>query len=159
MEKGVAEAFHLLAAEYAHGTMGLPQDYQKAIELNLKAGELGCSRGYFQVGQAYNSGRGVEVDKKKAKHYFELAAMNGHIKARHNLGCLENEAGNTDRAIKHFIIAARAGHEGSLGNVRTGFMDGWVTKDEYANTLRAYQKIQDEMKSDERDKAASEMRD
>ena len=32
-------------------------------------------------------------------------------------------------------------------------MDGIITKDEYANTLRAHQKIQDEMKSDMRDKA------
>ena len=32
-------------------------------------------------------------------------------------------------------------------------MDGYVTKEEYANTLREYQKSQDEMKSDARDKA------
>ena len=32
--------------------------------------------------------------------------------------------------------------------------DGLVAKDEFANTLRAFQKIQDEMKSEERDKAA-----
>ena len=37
--------------------------------------------------------------------------------------------------------------------VKEGFMDGMVTKDEYANTLRAYQSRQDEMKSDDRDKA------
>ena len=34
-------------------------------------------------------------------------------------------------------------------------MNGFVTKDEYANTLRAYQKIQNEMKSDMRTKAAA----
>ena len=32
-------------------------------------------------------------------------------------------------------------------------MNGFVTKDEYEKTLRAYQKMQDEMKSDQRDKA------
>ena len=32
-------------------------------------------------------------------------------------------------------------------------MSGVVTKDEYANTLRAYQKMKDEMKSDDRDRA------
>ena len=30
-----------------------------------------------------------------------------------------------------------------------------ITKDEYANTLRAYQQRHDEMKSDDRDKAAA----
>ena len=32
-------------------------------------------------------------------------------------------------------------------------MDGYVTKDEYGNTLRAYQHQHGEMKSDDRDKA------
>ena len=56
--------------------------------------------------------------------------------------------------MKHFILSARAGKKDSLDKVKTGFMHGIVTKDEYANTLRAYQKIQDDMKSDDRDKAA-----
>ena len=34
------------------------------------------------------NGRGVEVDKKKAKHFYELAAMNGDLLARQNLGCM-----------------------------------------------------------------------
>jgi len=51
------------------------------------------------------------------------------------------------------MMAARAGMKESLDRVKNGFMKGLVTKDEYANTLRAYQKRQDEMKSDERDKA------
>ena len=93
------------------------------------------------------------MDKKKAKHYWELAAMNGNVAARHNLGCGEMMAGNHERAYKHFILAARSGDEESLNNVKNGFMDGIITKDEYANTLRAHQKIQDEMKSDMRDKA------
>ena len=37
--------------------------------------------------------------------------------------------------------------------VKHGFMNGHVTKEQYANTLREYQKSQDEMKSDARDKA------
>ena len=37
--------------------------------------------------------------------------------------------------------------------VTKGFRSGHITKDEYANTLRAYQKSVDEMKSGARDKA------
>ena len=40
-----------------------------------------------------NNGNGVEVNGKKAKHYWELAAMNGDVKAHHNLGCLDVDAG------------------------------------------------------------------
>ena len=95
----------------------------------------------------------IAIDKKKAKHYHELAAMNGDIMARYNLGCLEGQAGNYQRAVKHCLIAARAGYKGSLDTVKQGYMHGYVTKEGYANTVREYQKSQDEMKSDARDKA------
>ena len=39
--------------------------------------------------------------------------------------------------------------------MKQSIMKGMVTKDECANTLRAYQKSQDEMKSEERDQAAT----
>ena len=153
MEKGNAEAFYMLGVHYAKGTRGMPQDRAKANELYLKAGELGSAGAYFNLGIHYDNGEGVEIDMKKAKHFFELAAVNGHVKARHNLGCMEGRAGNIQRAFKHFLIAARSGYKQSLDVVKQGFMKGDVTKDGYASTLREYQKSQDEMKSKARDKA------
>ena len=79
--------------------------------------------------------------------------MGGHVDARYNLGVEELKKGNIHRAMKHWIIAARAGHVRSLDAVKEGFTVGDVTKDVFASTLRAYQKRQDEMKSDERDQA------
>ena len=53
----------------------------------------------------------------------ELAAINGSVDARHNLGCVESRAGNNlmragnnHRAFKHFMLAARAGNKLSLDN-------------------------------------------
>ena len=63
---------------------------------------------------------------------------------------MEGRAGNHHRAYKHFMLAARAGYKPSLDELKDGYMDGIVTKDEYANTLRAYQQRYDEMKSDDR---------
>ena len=157
VEADNADAFYNLGGFYEHGSLGMQQDYDKANELFLKAGELGCVDAYCNLGYSYDSGMGVEVDKKKAKHYWELAAMNGDLNARYNLGCLEGQAGNIDRAYKHCLLSARAGHKKSLDKVKEGFMGGIITKDEYANTLRAYQKSHDEMKSDDRDKAAAKL--
>ena len=95
----------------------------------------------------------MEADKKKAKHYYEIAAMKGDVNARYNLGALESEAGNYQRAYKHLIIAARAGHTESLDAVKIGFRNGSVTKNEYESTLRAYHERQSEMKSEARDQA------
>ena len=152
MEAGNAHAFYNLAGWYANGDHGVPQDYEKSNELYQRAGELGFSEAYYNLAISYDNGDGVEVDENKARHFYELAAMNGDVDARHNLGCLEGKAGNHHRACKHFILAARAGYKRSLENVKEGFMNGIVTKDEYANTLRAYQSRQDEMKSDDRNK-------
>jgi len=153
LKNGNAEAFYTLGGYYARGLCGLTQDVSKANELHQKAGELGCANAYYNLGQAYREGIGVNIDMKKAKHYYELAAINGEVDARHNLGSMEYEAGNYHRAMKHHLIAARAGDNLSLNNVKDYFMKGLITKDEYANTLRAYQKSLDEMKSDARDKA------
>ena len=155
MDKGNGSAFNQLAEYYRDGTYGMPQNQAKANELNLKAGELGYAGAYYSLGLAYNHGRGVEINMKKAKQYYELAAMNGDIHARNNLGCAESRAGNNHRAFKHFIIAAKAGYKNALDVVKQGYMHGDVTKEEYANALREYQKIQNEMKSDARDKAAA----
>ena len=153
MEKGNARAFNQLAGYYDRGTYGMPQDWAKANELYLKAGELGCALAYFNLGVCYEKGRGVGIDEKKAKHYYEHAAMNGDIDARHNLGCLEGRDGNYQRAYKHLTIAAMAGDKLSLDTIKEGYMAGHVTKEGYANTLRGYQQSQDEMKSEARDKA------
>ena len=153
MEADNVGALSKLAGYYANGEMGMPQNYEKANELWFKAGELGCHEGYLNLGISYANGQGVEMDKKKAKYFYELAAMNGDAEARFNLGYEEFEAGNYHRAYKHFILAAKAGYKDSLDNVKIGHMGGIVTKDEYANTLRAYQQRHNEMKSDDRDKA------
>jgi hypothetical protein len=155
MDKGNGEAFNTLGLMYESEdySLALAQDTTKANELFLKAGELGCADGYYNLGISYHRGKGVEVDMGKAKYYYELAAMGGHATARNNLGCEEGEAGNHRRAMKHLILAAKAGDKTALDNVKMMFTYGAFSKDEFANTLRAYQKIQDEMKSDARDKA------
>ena len=43
-------------------------------------------------------------DIENAKHYYELAVMGGNIFARHNLGVLENKAGNLDGAQRLDMI-------------------------------------------------------
>ena len=154
MDKGNAIAYYQFGCFYASGDCGIPQDWAKANELYQKAGDLGYALGYSRLGFNYHAGNGVEVDEKRAKYYSELAAMKGGVLARHNLGMSEGKAGNYHRAFKHFIIAAGAGNEKALSKVKVGFQAGYVAKDEYASTLRSYQKSQTEMKSEARDNAA-----
>ena len=153
MDADNSHAFNQLAGCYATGDMGITQDIAKANELYLRAGQLGNAEAYYNLGNSYRNGRGVEMDKKKAKHFYELAAVAGDVYARHNLAILEGRAGNVHRSFNHFLLCARAGDKDSFDWVKEAFTKGVVTKDEYANTLRAYQQQHDEMKSDQRDKA------
>ena len=88
----------------------------------------------------------------KALHHFNLAAIGGHEKARYNLAAMEV---NKDRSMKHFIIAARSGLDESLKKVGEGYKAGYVTKEDYASTLRAYQVSVNGMKSEQRKIAAT----
>ena len=94
------------------------------------------------------------MDAKKANHYFELGAIKGDVQARHNLGNEEVRAGKWKRAIKHFNIAVRGGSNGSLEMIKQMYSNGHATKEDYTKALQLYQTYLDEIKSDQRDKAA-----
>ena len=155
-----ARALHNLGVKYYEGTNGLPQNLAKALELWHRAAELGFASSYSSIGNFYDIGHGIERNTKKATHYWELAAMAGHLHARHNLGVIEARAGNMDKALKHFMIAVKDGgvkdaNADSLENIKQFYMEGHATKEDYTNALRSYQAYVDEIKSDQRDKAAA----
>ena len=137
------------------GEDDIPQDYDKAFELFVRAGDLGYNKAFNSIGYAYSNGRGVQIDKKKAKHCYKLAAIGGNANARYNLGNIEQHACNMTRALKHFIIAAEGGHNNSLKEIQKLYTNGHATKDDYAKALRAYQAYLGEITSTQRDKAAS----
>ena len=150
-----AEAIYNLGCWYYDGMYGLPQDRAKALELFHRAGELGYAPSYHNIGNAYYNGDGVERDEKKANHYYELAAIGGDADARHSLGFSERDAGNHDRALKHFMISAGGGEKESLDMIQKMFKHGEATKEDYTQALRAYQAYLDEIKSVQRNEAAA----
>ena len=98
------------------------------------------------------------MEKKKTRHYYELAAMGGDVNARHNLGVDDEEKeGNWDRALKHWKIAVKDGHGYSLKYIKELYMDGHATKEDYTKALQSYQSYLGEIKSVQRDKAAASM--
>ena len=156
VEVGDANAMFNLGCCYDGRNYGFPRDDTKALELWHRAGELGIAKAYYNIGNAYYNGRGVERDEKKANHYYELAAMGGIAIARHNLGCIEAaQANNWDRAVKHFIIAAGDGYNDSVKGIQLLYMDGDATREDYSKALQAYQKYLDEIRSEQRDNAAA----
>ena len=152
---GDAEAIHITGCYYYQGKDGFSQDYVSALELWHRAGELGHSGAYNNLGYAFKNSDDVERDEKKAVYYWELAAMQGSVMARHCLGVMERSAGNTDRALKHFMIAARSGSAESLETIKQMYSKGHAKKEDYTEALRSYQEYLGDIKSSQRDKAAA----
>jgi len=151
IKKKDPEAINLLAGEYEHGGFGLRKDMRRAIELRTEAAELGSIGALFNLGIAYDFGKGVQEDKARAGELYKKAAMQGHVASRHNLGCDEGDKGNHDRAVRHYLISAKMGLQGSVENIRRMFIDGEATKEQYAQALKEYQDAMEEMKSHDRD--------
>jgi len=151
VEAGDPIAMNKLGRCYLYEMFGLARDYTKALELYHRAAELGYAKACTSIGHAYNTGRGMEVDNKKARHYYELGAMGGDVKARWHLGAMEYRV---DRALKHYLIAVRDGDDDSLKCIKRLYSDGHVPKYEYTKALRLHQEYLDEIKSTRRDEAA-----
>jgi TPR repeat protein len=95
----------------------------------------------------------VSYNEKKSLYHSEQAAIGGHVKARHNLGFEAFMNGKMDTAVKHWIIAAKLGHDDSLQRLKNGFQIGTVSKDVFAAALRAHKAAVDAMKSPQREEA------
>jgi hypothetical protein len=132
-------------------------DYDTSVKYWTKAAKLGDLKAHYELGVMYLLGKGVKKDEEKAVYHYERAAIGGHPDARHNLGCVEEDNGNMERAVKHFIIAANLGDEGSMKNLWKYYSDGNINKEDLEATLYTHQAAIDEMKSAQR-KAAEKAR-
>ncbi|KAK1746725.1 Sel1-like repeat family protein [Skeletonema marinoi] len=128
-------------------------DYRSAFEYYTRAAELGDAAAQCNLASLYEFGKGVEKDGGKAVHYLEEAAIGGDPIARNRLGRIEGNIGNTERAVKHCIIAANLGDDGSIKMMMLMFRNGLVSKDDLASTLRAHQAAVDATKSPQREVA------
>ena len=81
------------------------------MELFLRAAELGSMDAHNNIATMYYSGQlGVEIDREKFMYHWQQAAIEGDAVSRYNLGAFEGNAGNNDRAMKHWMISAGMGH-------------------------------------------------
>ena len=126
----------------------------RALEYLAKAAQLGDSHAHYRLVELYRKWHGVEKDMGKEKYYLEEAAISGHPGARCTIGTYEwiNNR-NTERAVKHFIIAATQGDDDAMKMLMIIFREGFLKKESLAATLRVHKAAVDATKSPERDAA------
>ena len=121
---------------------------------------MGDEGAHYQLSNMYGllaRDIGEKEDKEKKLYHLEQAAIRGNIYARYNLGCDEENNGRYERAVKHFMIAASNGFDYSLQMLRGLYVQGKISKEDFATALRAHQATVEEAKSPHRD-AAEEAR-
>ncbi len=158
MKQNHARTFAAVGYDHLQGDgrYGVRQNLNKAMELLLRGAHLGSADALHNLAVVYDRGHGGEIptDKKKAKHFYSLAAIKGNPMSRLALGHLEMEAGNNERASKHWSIAAQSGLNDGLRNMKSGYVDGIVKKEDYESALRVWFVVAEEMKSPARENAA-----
>jgi len=65
----------------------------------------------------------------------------------------EGRNGRFDISAKHFLIAANLGHDNSIQALKKCYKHGFVSKEDFAASLRAHQAAVDAAKSPQRDAA------
>eukprot|EP00984_Skeletonema_dohrnii_P005143 scaffold1813_cov134-Skeletonema_dohrnii-CCMP3373.AAC.12 len=150
------EANNAVAIRQMGGKFYCNGDYKSAFEYSAKAAALGDIHAHFQLSNMYREGEGVKKDLKKELYHAEQAVIGGDTLARHNLGWAEWRHGRRDRAVKHWIIAAKLGYDLSLEELKDCYREGLVSKEDFAAALRAHQAAVDAVKSPQREKADAE---
>lgn len=157
-----SNALAILGFWYSEGKHNIvPQDTNHGISLLMRAIKLGSADACASLGDAYNpllveSGLypGVERNLFQSIHYYQIAAMKGHVKSRFQLAILNTRFFfDISITFKHFQIAASQGLDEALNCVQIGYMMGNVTKDEFEDTLRANYKSKQAVNSIQRKEA------
>ena len=115
---------------------GEGDDYAESLKWAQKAVEAGCPAGYWPLALAYEHGRGVQQDDKKAVELYRKGAELGHAACQHSYGCRlmtgEGAVRDKERAFELFMLSAEQGYglamrdvgrcyqfaEGCMGNMK-----------------------------------------
>ena len=141
---------------YYNGFRGIHQDKAEGIKWWRRAAESGSPEAAWNLGSCYEEGDvGVEKDIGRALAYYEKAAIGGCPEAFIASGSLLMRTGSIEAGLINYRKAAMCGLSGEysyiFGDLRHGYRDGYITKEEFAFTLRENQKASNEMKSESRE--------
>jgi TPR repeat protein len=83
----------------------------------ITEGEAGNIEAQFQVGVAYDSGKGAPHDKKNAMKWYRMAADGAHAEAQNSLGSMYQERKAYKDALFWYEEAASQGHAQATNSV------------------------------------------
>jgi len=112
MKKNNTQAFIQMADKYESGE-GVFQSDTKALEMYIRAAEIGCAEGYLYIGRYYERDIVVEQDISKALEFYEMGAKKGSIGSHRELAQFYGTNGDMMKGIEHLKVTASAGDKKS----------------------------------------------
>ena len=151
MKKNNPKAFVIMATRYEEGNSVIQSD-TKSLEMRIRAAELGSAQAIGLIGKFYEVGRVVEQNMSKVFEFLEVSAKKRSVLAHHLLALYEEDI-NIQKSIKHYKVAACAGYRPAMDGLMNLYRYKLLSKEDLAQTLRAFQVSNDLTKSKERDYA------
>ena len=150
---GKLEAMYELAMTYINGENGVDLDWDEGLKWMQRAAIEGFGKASHFLGNCYRCGQNnIERNINLAIEYYKQAGDNGSVQSYACAGEALFQKGEIEYAMLYYRKAAMCGlsNEDLFTQLRDGFGEGYITKDEYAYTLREHQKASNEMKSESR---------
>lgn len=142
-EKNNLDALVCLGCCYREG-YGTSINFDKTIELTMKAAEQNCARAKDAMGLYFKKGIGVEKNLTKAVEWYAKAAEQGYAKAQYNLGgCYYRGTGvekNLIKAVEWFNKAAEQGDAEAQCNLGICYHKGLGVKKDLAKAMEWFTK-------------------
>ena len=148
-EQGDANAQALVAKTYMQlaGTLeqaGSEDDFKESVKWAEKAAAQGNGEGCWILALAYEHGRGVKADKKKAFELYAKGAEAGHAGCQHSLGCYyargEIAVQDDKKAFDLFMKAAAQNYVLAIKDVGRCYQFGTGVQDDMDEAIRWYEK-------------------
>ena len=153
-KKNNPSAIIQMASEYRSGN-GVLQSDTKALEMIIRAAELGDTGAFQRLGKYYEDGIAVEQNMSRALEFNEVAAKKGSMLAHLNLAIFHVESlvdnESVLKGIDHMKVAASAGCQEAMDMLLEIYKHELVTKEDLTRTLRAFQASDRIMKWENKD--------
>ena len=112
-------------------------DYAQALKILKPLAAQGVAEAQFNLGNMYDTGRGVTQDDKEAVKWWKLSAAQGHASAQFNLGIMyTNGKGVTQdfkEGMKWYRLAAEQGYADAQFNLGIMYENGKGVIQDYAS--------------------------
>lgn len=123
-KKGDYRAAYKLGYIYKYG-LGVNVDNNKAFQLLSHAAKVSISQSYYELADSYENGYGVKRNIQLAiKYYKKSYSKSKNIQALINLGCIYNNMGNYEKALKYYFAAADKGNAKAYYYIALAYKEG-----------------------------------